>query len=292
MMKSITSKLIVVLTLCMAVVLGVGMSVDYQLSRKEILQRVRLESAETVNNVINELEHWLRGVEGDTLFLARVLEQREYSRDGLNQLLRDIVTHNDEIFGAAIALNPELTEAPQGFAPYFYHREGAINYTDFAVKDQNYWEHAWYSDAVEAGKPIWVEPYFDEDGGKVLMTTFSVPVYHFNEEGNRSLYAIVTADVALADLHRYLQGLHLGENGYGVLISNTGIVLSTEKSDSIMQHYLDVMSTPGDRSTWQRSFRAAVGGETLVFPIECPVKFGQCNARLSALDSAMHACPL
>ena len=142
MMKSITSKLIVVLTLCLAVVLAIGMSVDYQLSRKEILERLRLESAETVNNVVNELEHWLHGVEGDTLFLARVLEQREYSREGLNQLLRDVVTHNDEIFGAAIALNPELTDAPQGFAPYFYHREGAITYTDFAAKDQQYSKYA------------------------------------------------------------------------------------------------------------------------------------------------------
>jgi len=283
MMKSITSKLIVVLTLSLAVVLGVGMSVDYQMSRREILERVRLESAKTVNNVVDELEHWLRGVEGDTLFLARVLEQREYSQEGLNQLLRDIVAHNDEIFGAAIALNPELTDTPQGFAPYFYHRKGAITYTNFAAKNQQYSKYTWYSDAVEAGKPIWVEPYFDEGGGKVLMTTFSVPVYHFNEEGNRSLYAVVTADVALADLHRYLQKLHLGENGYGVLLSKAGIVLSTERPDSIMRHYLDVMSSPGDRGVWQRSFNAALRGETLVFPIDCPERYGQCSARLSTL---------
>ncbi len=283
MMKSITSKLIVVLTLCLAVVFAVGMSIDYQMSRKEILERVQLESANTVNKVVDELEHWLHGVEGDTLFLARVLEQREYSQEGLNQLLRDIVAHNDEIFGAAIALNPELTDTPQGFAPYFYHRKGSVTYANLAAKGLQYSKYAWYSDAVEAGKPVWVEPYFDESGGKVLMTTFSAPVYHFNAEGNRSLYGVVTADVALVDLHRYLQGLHLGENGYGVLLSKAGTVLSTERPGSIMQHYLDVMSTPDDRSTWQRSFSAALRGETLTFPIDCPKKFGQCNARLSAL---------
>jgi sigma-B regulation protein RsbU (phosphoserine phosphatase) len=285
MNTSITSKLIVVLTLCLAAILALGMTIDYLFSRDEILERVRLESAETVNNVVSELEQWLHGVEGDTLFLARVLEQREYSREGLNQLLRDIVTHNEEIFGAAIALNPELTDKPQGFAPYFYHRKGAINFTDFADKNQKYWEHAWYSDAAISGKPIWVEPYFDEDGGEVLMTTFSVPVYHFGPGGNRSLYAVVTADVALTELHRYLQQLHLGENGYGVLISKAGIVLSTARPDSIMHHYLDVMSTPTDSDTWKRSFNAALAGETLVFPIECPARFGKCNARLSTLKA-------
>lgn len=117
------------------------------------------------------------------------------------------------------------------------------------------------------------------------MTTFSVPVYHFDDEGNRSLYAVVTADVALSALHHYLQQLHLGESGYGVLISKAGIVLSTERPDSIMHHYLDVMSAPADSGTWKRSFSAALQGETLVFPIECPTRQGKCNARLSTLKT-------
>ena len=283
MTRSITSKLIVVLTLCLATILAVSMVVDYRFSRTEILERVRLESAETVNNVVRELEHWLRGVEGDTLFLAQVLEQREYSQKGLNQLLRDIVAHNDEIFGAAIALNPALSDDGRGFAPYFYHRKGAITYTNFADRENQYWEHSWYSDAVAAARPVWVEPYFDEGGSDVLMTTFSVPVYHLDTQGNRSLYAVVTADVALTALHKYLQQLHLGKSGYGVLISKRGIVLSARKPDSLMQHYLDVMSTLQDKEAWERSFAAALRGETLIFPIECPARFGQCNARLSTL---------
>ena len=285
MTRSISNKLIVVLTLCLGSILAVGMAIDYQRSRDEILERVRLESEQTVNNVISEVEQWLHGVEGDTLFLARVLEQREYSREGLKQLLRDIVAHNEEIFGAAIALNPELIQSPQGFATYFYHSDGAVTHSDFADSNQPYWEHPWYADAVAAGKPLWIEPYFDEGGGEILMTTFSVPVYHFNDQGRRSLYGIVTADVSLTKLHNYVQRLHLGKNGYGVLISRGGTVLSADNPDALMHSYLAVLSTPGDRKVWQSAFEATLGGATRVFPIECPVKIGQCNARLSPLKS-------
>ncbi len=274
-----------VLTLCLTAVLALGLTIDYQLSRDEVLERVRVQSTQAVSNTVGELERWLHAIKGHTLFLARVLEQREYSQEGLNQLLRDIVTHNPEIFGAAIALNPKLTDEAHGFAPYFYYREGVVTYTNLADKDRRYWEHAWYHDAVVAGTPVWVEPYFDEDGAKVLMTTFSVPVFHFDKHGNRALYAVVTADVALTGLHRYLRQLQLGESGFGMLISKAGIVLSTKNSDSILHHYLDAISTPADRSVWQRSFEAALQGETLVFPIKCPGEFGECSVQLSTLQT-------
>ena len=63
------------------------------------------------------MENWLDGVEGSTLFLARILEQRDYTRAGLEQMLKDIVENNDDIYGATIALNPELVESPWALPP-------------------------------------------------------------------------------------------------------------------------------------------------------------------------------
>jgi len=285
MRNSLTGKLILVLTISLTAVLSVGMIIDYRMSREQVLQRLRLESQETVNAVVNDLEHWLHGVEGSTLFLARILEQREYSQAGLDKMLRDIVAHNDDIYGATIALNPDITSEPLGFAPYYFRQNGAIAHANLAVENSQYWRQAWYSDAVDSARPTWIEPYFDEGGGKVLMTTFSVPVYHINSEGNRSLYAVITADVALEKLHYYLRRLQLGDSGYGLLISRAGIVLGSGKPDSVMQHYLAVMSTPTNKNTWQRSFSAALKGEAVAFPTECPTIAGQCNIRLSTLAS-------
>ena len=77
--RSITTRLITLLTLCAALIMGLGILLDYRFSRDQILERVRVETRERVGAVIADIEHWLDGVEGDTRLLARILAQREYT---------------------------------------------------------------------------------------------------------------------------------------------------------------------------------------------------------------------
>ncbi|MDH3994486.1 MAG: cache domain-containing protein, partial [Gammaproteobacteria bacterium] len=175
--RSITTRLIIMLSLCSALVVGTGMLADYFLSRQQILARLELEANEAISAAILDLEHWLGGVEGSTLLLARILQQRDYSRPGLAQMLRDVVGNNRDIFGAAIALAPTGQDNSGGFAPYYYRHDGVITYANLAGPEHNYQRQAWYTDTVAAGKPVWIEPYYDEGGGEVAMTTFAVPVY-------------------------------------------------------------------------------------------------------------------
>ena len=115
--NSFTTRLIALLTLCAAAITGLGMLVDYRLSREAILERLNRESEDTIRAVVIDMESWLDGVQGSTLLLARILQQRDYSREGLRQMLRDVVEVNGDIFGAAIALAPAGNEQTLGFAP-------------------------------------------------------------------------------------------------------------------------------------------------------------------------------
>ena len=67
MTNSITTRLIVILTACLATIFAVGMLLDYRLSRAEILERLRLQSADTIDSAVTDMENWLDGVEGSTL---------------------------------------------------------------------------------------------------------------------------------------------------------------------------------------------------------------------------------
>ena len=283
MKDSITTRLIVLLTLCAAAVMGVGMLIDYQLSKNEILERVKLESRETITSVIIDLENLLDGVEGSTLFLGKILEQRDYTQEGLTQMLKDIVENNEDIFGSSIALNPDLVDDPLGFAPYYFNREGILTYANLAGEQDNYSRKAWFVEAVRAGRAIWVDPYFDHGGGEVLMTTFSVPVMRVDEQGQPYLYAVVTADVALDELHRYLQALRLGENGFGILISKDGTVLSASEPESILRHYLERAGE--DRVAWQEIFEAALAGQTITRELDCDQIDGRCMIRMDSLKT-------
>ena len=285
MATSITSRLIGLLTLVSALIIGVSMLIDYRLSRDEILERLRIQSQDTIQAAIIDMESWLGSVEGSTRFLARILEQRQYSRSGLEQMLKDIVANSEDIFGAAIALNPEQVDSPLGFAPYYFRKDGILNYADLAGESHNYQQQAWYLDALRASKPVWVEPYFDRGGGEVLMTTFAVPVYRSASEGRRELYAVVTADVALADLQAYLQRLHLGDSGFGILLSREGIILSSPDSDNLMRHYSELESNALDIATWREMFRSVLAGREVSRQLQCPQLPGECAIRLGTLQS-------
>ena len=55
---------------------------------------------------------------------------------------------------------------------------------------------------METEEPYWSEPYLDEGGGGIIMTTYSHPM-HAGRDGNtgKGLRAIVTADISLAYLN-------------------------------------------------------------------------------------------
>ncbi len=284
-MNSITTRLIVTLTACLAAIFAAGTLLDYRLSRAEILARLRLQSTETITSVITDMENWLEGVESSTLFLARILEQRDYSHAGLEQMLRDIMENDADVFGATIALNPELVSDSPGFAPYYFRRDGNLAYADLASGAYHYRDQAWFREAAAAGKPIWVEPYYDRGGGEVLMTTFAVPVFRVDERGQRYLYAVVTADVSLGELRAYLRRLQLGARGNAILLSRKGIILGSRNEASIMRHYAEVMAAGPDRAAWRDMFAAALAGRVVSRQLPCPDSPGDCALRLGSLQT-------
>ncbi|MEH6586730.1 MAG: SpoIIE family protein phosphatase [Halioglobus sp.] len=285
MKNSISTRLIVLLTLALAMIMSGGMLLDYRLSRQEILTRLGEEATVEVGVAVSDMENWLNGIEATTRLLGRILEQREYSQEGLQQMLRDVVANNDEIFGAAIAVNPELTDTPQGFAPYYYVENGAVSFADLASRQASYQQQHWFTQPIAEGKALWTEPYFDTGGGDVNMTTFAVPVYRLDAQGNRFFYAVVTADVSLKALQRVAGQLHLGESSYSLLFSREGLMMSTRTQNSVMQHYSQMSYQNVDLDSWRSMFSAALRGENSTHDFPCPESAGRCTIRLGRLET-------
>ena len=282
---SITSRLILWLTLCSLVVIGSGLVIDYRLSRSEILERVTLQSEDTINRAVTDLENMLQGIEANTQIMGRILEQREYSEEGLEQMLKAIMETNAELFGATIALHPDFTHRAEGFAPYFFRRDGLLTSAELTRGDTPYWQRPWFTGAEQARRAIWSEPYFDAEGAEVLMTTYSVPVYRSLKDGSTALYAVVTADITLKELQQYLSRLQLGQSSFAVLLSQLGTVLSSGNPDHLMQHYRDLVSGPREQKRWQRMLKATAKGQVVDRELRCIDGDGRCMLRMGALRS-------
>ncbi|MBO4769138.1 MAG: SpoIIE family protein phosphatase, partial [Bacteroidales bacterium] len=101
-------------------------------------------------------------------------------------------------------------------------KEGAeVQYRSLATEEYNYPEQEWFVKPLKSNKGYWSEPYIDEGGGDILMTTFSMPVH--DKEGN--IAAILTADISLDWLTGLIGDIEIYPHAFSMMISRTGKVM-------------------------------------------------------------------
>ena len=144
----------------------------------------------------------------------------------ITALARRVVDGNADIFAMAIAFEPYgMSPDRLFFAPYCHRSGGNVAVTQLGGPDYRYFYMDWYQLPKELERPVWTEPYRDEGGGGVLMTTFAAPFYRL-EKGRRSFAGVVTADISLDWLQRNISGIHLFDTGYAFVISRNGTFIS------------------------------------------------------------------
>lgn len=132
-------------------------------------------------------------VEGAAQALATRVRQERLTPQNAPAAIRQMLTEHPAIFGSTIAFAP--TDAMTKASPYVYRQDGQLVDKDLAANDYDYTRWPWYTEPRDRGEAVWSEPYYDEGGGNVQMTTYSIPV--FTDETKGMLLAVVTADVAL-----------------------------------------------------------------------------------------------
>lgn len=259
---SLSFRLIIFIGFSVLLVTTITTFYTYQISSKHIIEETRLRATETVNKTVNLFLQKLNGVQKSTDLLASVVGGFEGEEEGLRELLKNTVSTNSSIFGGTIALAKDWSQG-NGFAPYYYGNNEKLVYADLTQGKYNYTQQAWFKGAEIAEKPLWSEPYFDEDGGQILMTTYSVPVYRSQMiDGlvQKSLYAVVTGDVSLNLIQEMLQSIKLGDTGHVLLLGKRGQLLSYPDESSIMKPLLGLLPTQTSDSRWFQAIDDMLAG--------------------------------
>jgi len=172
---------------------------------------------------------------------ARILESGSLKgEEALQSYLSEVVTHNSGIiYGSCLAFEP-FTYAPgeECYAPYAWLNEGHTDFKVLGPPDYNHFEWDWYQLPKKLGHGLWTEPYFDEGGGDVLMTTRSVPFYKKQADGSKGFWGVATIDISLEQLIKDLRTIKVGDTGYALLISKGGRYLVHPDSSKIMKQPL------------------------------------------------------
>ena len=133
---------------------------------------------------------------------------------------------------APFEYNPET----ERYAPYFYKSGEQIHFVQLGTESYNYLHKYWYSIPATEKKSVWLEPYFDEGGGNVAMTTYARPMLGMSTDASQQkLKAIVTADISLESLNKLVREKQVYSTGFCFVISKKGTFVTYRRDDRVLK---------------------------------------------------------
>ncbi len=246
--RSLAFKLTLFFTLGSGLILLFVLAYDTRYSRRMIEKALEESARQLVSSSVNKMDAVLKPVQKVPENLACFLENNTLSEKEVISLLKAVAEKNTDIYGAAVAFEPEGSgQGERHFAPYFYRTQRGLEFVDLGSPSYNYLSKDWYTIPRELGRPQWSEPYFDEGGGNIVMSTYSVPFYR-TKGGKRYLAGIVTADISLEWLRKVVSSIRILKTGYGVLISRNGTILTHPSEKLVMSETIfSVAEKRGDK---------------------------------------------
>ncbi|MCF8366770.1 MAG: Cache 3/Cache 2 fusion domain-containing protein, partial [Bacteroidales bacterium] len=224
--KGLAFKLILYIFTSIAFIFSVIFLYNYNIS-KNIVEKNLKSNAETITlAAVAKVEKVLSSVQKIPDNFSKILMAGDYSEEEQNILLRQIVENNKEIYGATLAYKPYYSDSTQKYhAPYFYRNKEKIEFLTLGNEQYDYFTQAWYQIPKELGRPVWSEPYYDEGGGGIVMSTYSVPLYK-TINGQNQFIGILTSDISLDWLQEYVNSIKVFQTGYGFMISSNGTIVT------------------------------------------------------------------
>ncbi|MEJ5301191.1 MAG: SpoIIE family protein phosphatase [Thermodesulforhabdaceae bacterium] len=236
----------------------------YFYSRSIVEDLIRKNAFHLTSSTVNEIEVFLRGIEKVTTTTAIGIEAADNTFEERENLIREMVKNNPEIYGSTFAMEPSFTtsfnggEATMLYAPYWYRSDQDIR---FRYLNYDYTRSDWYLMPKELQKPCWSEPYFDEGGGECLMTTYSVPF--FTNQGEKKVFSgVVTVDISLKKLQDIVESIKIGRSGYAFIISQNGTFVMHPDDQLIMNETIFTIAEARKDRALREIGRRMIRGET------------------------------
>ena len=227
----ITTSLILMLALLAGTVLYVFDRLRFQV----------IKSAETsLQKVVEDIEEVMSSTAVVPSNVAWMVKEKIQQPDAMFEITRHIVENNKPIVGCAIAFEPDFyPRKGHYFSPYSYRDSlHQVQTMQMGNEDYDYFTMEWFTAPYEQGRICWSEPYYDEGGGEMLMTTCSVPVK--NEKGE--VFAVTTADISLEALSSHLSSIVPYEGANAYLVDKDGTFISHPDPSWIMKKNLNDMA--------------------------------------------------
>jgi sigma-B regulation protein RsbU (phosphoserine phosphatase) len=263
--RSLAAHLIIFILTSTTIIFVAVMAYNYYASKMAVMEEVAENARNLTMSTAYKIEVILRGVEKVPRNLAGIIEEYPYTREDLFRLIKNAIASNSEVFGVAIAFEPYAFDlGSYYFSPYGYRENDRIDLTFLGGDAYQYFHWDWYQIPKELNRPVWTEPYYDEGGGNIIMSTFSVPFYK-EMNGKRAFRGIVTSDISLMWLKDIVSAVKIYQTGYAFLISQNGEFFTHPEKKLIMKESIFSVAEAGNDLRLRRIGQEMIrGGEGFV----------------------------
>jgi len=235
---------------------------NYSISRGLLIEKIEDAAHNLTSGAVSKIESTLFSIEKVTEQLAHILEKSQFTENGLKDLLYSSVGRNPDIYGGAIAFEPyAFNKERADFSPYFYKKNGKVQFVDLGTDEYAYSKWDWYKIPKKLNRPVWIGPYFDKGGGDILMATYSVPFYR-TSHGRKEFIGVVTADISLSWLEKFVSSIKVGKTGYGFLISDKGTLITHPEKDLVMKKTIEDIARIGKHQALLKVGEQMLQGKT------------------------------
>lgn len=227
----ITAAVVGAVVIVSALVGGVSFSESRRTAfkdSKEILALTNSNQSAQLNQMIAEIEQSVNTLSDMTL--AEIEDFDKFKTDSnyvtectkeLEMSVLQLATHTNGAITAYVRYNPEFTEPTSGI---FLSKSGDsyeyLTPTDFSMYDPSDVEHVgWYYIPVEAGEPIWMDPYLNENID-TYMISYVIPIYIDGES-----VGIVGMDIDFNVIQSQIAEMKAFDTGYTYLTNSENSIL-------------------------------------------------------------------
>jgi len=186
-----------------------------------------------LRSTIHSIETIMTGIETSVKTLEWTVYENRNDEKALYRITQECLRSNPDICGCAIAFEPGRFPGKEMFAPYSCYRDdGSIESKDLCTDTYDYRSMDWFMIPKLLSHVYWTDPYYDEGGAELTMTTFSRPLYDENGE----LFAIMTADMNLQWLSDYILSIKPYENARTWMVASNGSFVVHQNPEYIMNY--------------------------------------------------------
>ena len=233
---SISGRLMVRVLIVSAFIFTFTFTIFLRMSANKMREEATDHAHSELSNTIHQIDAILRSVEIAVENTAWIVPKSLDYPDSVYAITERLLRNNEFIYGSAIAFEPNYYSS-QGhyFSPYSYKgRNGNIRSRQLGTETYDYHYMDWYQIPKLLNRPYWSEPYYDDGGGNMMMTTYSKPLY--DKDGK--LYGVITADLSLERLTELVGEIKAFYNSYNLMVSRNASYIVHPNRELILNETL------------------------------------------------------